>query len=238
MPWWSALLLGVVLYLIVGQLLPRSISGSMAHVLGPTLSIAGLLLVGACVIGALLGLIVRLKEKLLYGSQGSLNQICALSGADFEHLMAEAFRAEGFVANLTDPGPDGGVDLVLMRNGERWLVQCKQWRTQRVGVKPLRELAGVVSAAGAAGAIFVCSGDYTAEARSFAEQAGIRLIDGRALSRMMALGCSAPSLEPASSICPRCGGQLVQRIARRGSWNGQSFLGCSSFPRCRYKREA
>lgn len=34
-----------------------------------------------------------------------------------------------------------------------------------------------------------------------------------------------------STICPKCGGQLVQRTAKR---SGKSFLGCSNFPKCRH----
>lgn len=34
--------------------------------------------------------------------------------------------------------------------------------------------------------------------------------------------------------CPRCGGQLVLRVAGRGKRAGREFMGCSSFPRCRF----
>ncbi len=39
-----------------------------------------------------------------------------------------------------------------------------------------------------------------------------------------------------TTICPRCGGQLVQRVAKSGKSAGEPFLGCSNFPRCRYKK--
>lgn len=34
-----------------------------------------------------------------------------------------------------------------------------------------------------------------------------------------------------SGLCPRCGGKLVQRNGKRGS-----FLGCSNYPKCRYTK--
>ncbi len=34
--------------------------------------------------------------------------------------------------------------------------------------------------------------------------------------------------------CPRCGGTLVLRTARKGSNAGNQFFGCSNYPRCRY----
>ena len=33
---------------------------------------------------------------------------------------------------------------------------------------------------------------------------------------------------------PRCGGSLVQRVAKKGASAGTEFLGCSKFPQCRY----
>jgi len=34
--------------------------------------------------------------------------------------------------------------------------------------------------------------------------------------------------------CPECGGELVLRTASRGKYRGESFYGCSNYPRCRY----
>lgn len=237
LPWWGALLLGLTLFLFFGLYLPRVISGPFSQALQPALALAGYLPAGVCVVGAVLGLAIRLKQKLLYRSQRSLDQIRALSWDDFEHLMAEAFRREGFTSNVTEAGPDGGVDLILAKDGKRWLVQCKQWRTRSVGVKPVRELAGVASVAGADGAIFVCSDTYTSEAQAFARRAGVRLIDGNNLAAMMYLEQEGISDAFIPSTCPRCGNKLVQRIARNGARSGERFLGCASFPKCRYTRD-
>lgn len=57
------------------------------------------------------------------------------------------------------------MDLVLCKGGEKFFVQCKQWKKSSVGVKPVRELLGVVSAHEAAGGFFVTSGAYTAHSR-------------------------------------------------------------------------
>lgn len=34
--------------------------------------------------------------------------------------------------------------------------------------------------------------------------------------------------------CPRCGGQLVLRVAKKGENAGNRFYGCSNYPKCRY----
>jgi len=61
--------------------------------------------------------------------------ITSMSWRDFERLVGEAFRRQGFtVTGFGGSGPDGGVDLGLARNGQRFLVQCKHWRKRQVGV--------------------------------------------------------------------------------------------------------
>jgi len=33
--------------------------------------------------------------------------------------------------------------------------------------------------------------------------------------------------------CPRCNGEMVKRVAKKGARQGQSFYGCAQFPKCR-----
>lgn len=52
-----------------------------------------------------------------------------MSWQEFELLVGEAFRLQGYeVAEIGGGGPDGGVDLVLRKDREKFLVQCKQWK--------------------------------------------------------------------------------------------------------------
>jgi hypothetical protein len=38
--------------------------------------------------------------------------------------------------------------------------------------------------------------------------------------------------------CPRCGGALVLKTAKSGTQAGQKFLGCATYPKCRYTKTA
>ena len=38
-------------------------------------------------------------------------------------------------------------------------------------------------------------------------------------------------------ICPRCGGKLVLRTAKRGEYVGSQFYGCDKIPKCRYMEQ-
>lgn len=33
--------------------------------------------------------------------------------------------------------------------------------------------------------------------------------------------------------CPRCNGEMIKRVAKKGQQQGQTFFGCSQFPKCR-----
>ncbi|MEA2091798.1 MAG: topoisomerase DNA-binding C4 zinc finger domain-containing protein, partial [Campylobacterota bacterium] len=34
--------------------------------------------------------------------------------------------------------------------------------------------------------------------------------------------------------CPKCGSELILRVARKGANAGNEFYGCSNYPKCRY----
>jgi len=138
------------------------------------------------------------------------------------------------VAETGGGGADGGVDLVLKRDDETTLVQCKQWRHQSVGVTTVRELYGVMTHRRAAAAIIVTAGDFSEEAVSFARASGVRLIDGNELKALIAGVRSMEDQPPeGSQRCPRCGSPMVLSTARRGSGAGQRFFGCTRYPQCR-----
>ncbi|MEJ2277581.1 MAG: topoisomerase DNA-binding C4 zinc finger domain-containing protein [Candidatus Lokiarchaeota archaeon] len=43
-------------------------------------------------------------------------------------------------------------------------------------------------------------------------------------------------LETKANFCPNCGSKLVERTARRVKNAGSKFLGCSSFPKCKFTK--
>ncbi len=167
--------------------------------------------------------------------------ITSMSWRDFERLVGEVFRRQGFtITGFGGQGPDGGVDLGLTKDGQRYLVQCKHWRKRQVGVTVVRELNGVVAAQGAHGGFVVTGGEFTREAREFAESCGIKLINGPALeelvreipNRSSAAEAGVAVVAPSAPMCPQCGTAMVPRTAKKGQFAGQPFWGCQKYPRC------
>jgi restriction system protein len=177
---------------------------------------------------------------------GSKADIANLSWREFEALVGEGFRHRGFqVTPRGGAGPDGGVDLVLTRDHERFLVQCKQWRAQQVGVSVVRELYGVMAAERVAGGYVVTSGTFTKDAKEFASGRNIELIDGKGLGALLRDGQgAAPAVarpmdssippEKGEPTCPKCKTPMVARTARKGKNVGGSFWGCAQYPKCRH----
>jgi restriction system protein len=195
----------------------------------------------------------RVRRNRLHGRASSgAEAIAGMSWHEFELLVGEAFRRRGYqVVETGGAGPDGGVDLVLRKDGDKVYVQCKQWKAYKVGVKVVRELAGVMAVHGAVRGFVVTSGHFTLEAQAFAKQSKVSLIDGVALAELIAMTRRSqpapsvtqrtePTLEPitqaAAPSCPVCASVMVRRVAKRGANEGKAFWGCSSYPVCKGTR--
>jgi restriction system protein len=206
--------------------------------------------VAALLFGLMAGLSFWLgkRRQTLVDQQTSLESLRAVSWKDFEFLVAEAYRRQGYEVNFSlGKGADGGVDLVLRKSGRTSLVQCKQWKVFSVGAPVIREMFGLMTAEQADEAIIVTSGKFTSEAESFARGKSIKLVDG---PRLLGLVKQVQSRVPASNnlttestepdetpFCPACGEVMVLRTARRGKNAGNKFWGCPDYPGCKSTRQ-
>ena len=258
LPWWLCLILALISYLVLHDMaMQRVMTSSVAPGQIGDMVTASMKLALAQVGQYLLPLLfvvsgfvsyARRKrgQQLLSSATGAAgaSAISGMTWREFELLIAEGFRSRGFVVkDKGGQGPDGGVDLVLLKGNERFLVQCKQWRALKVGVTVVRELYGVMSAEGATGGIVVTSGAFTDDAKEFANGRNIKLVDGPLLRELLQSGraASASATPPrrnstadqAMPVCPRCGSSMVVREAKKGPSAGNKFLGCSKFPACK-----
>ena len=261
LPWWGGVVLAIVGYLVlhrmaaplkveavqpgqVSQLMTASIITGLASVGQYLVPIVGL-------VGAALSFIRRRQREALIADVAeskSANALDGMSWREFELLVGEAYSLQGYrVTETGGGGADGGVDLVLAKGGEKFFVQCKQWKAYKVGVDVVRELYGVMAAKGATGGLIVTSGRFTNDAKAFADGRNVQLVDGTKLfalikqvklsqtTKQSATTTSLKSDNPVASepTCPQCGSSMVKRTARKGGNAGGEFWGCSKFPTCR-----
>lgn len=257
LPWWGGVLLAVIAYvgfhIVASMELPQVVGTAGLGAFGAKTLFKSFAMILQYLVpvaflgGALVSVISRRKREKLLNDTGESSEADVLNGMswqEFEMLVGEAYRRQGFdVKETGGGGADGGVDLVLTKNGQTVLVQCKQWKTFKVGVKVVRELYGVMAAQKAKGGVVVTSGVFTQEAKDFAEGKNINLVDGEKLRRVIdSVRAKTADVQPippaiqtpdASPACPKCGGGMVKRVAKQGGNAGRSFWGCESYPRCR-----
>ncbi|MEO7938531.1 MAG: restriction endonuclease [Burkholderiaceae bacterium] len=266
LPWWAGVGLALVSYFVLhkfasqeavmntttGQIVP-----SVTLVAGrAAANIGQYLLPFICLAGAGISAYRRRQRQTLVANVANDSAADALEGIswqEFEMLVGESFRLKGYeVRENATGGPDGGIDLVLRKGNEKFLVQCKQWKAFTVGVTIVRELYGVMAAEGAAGGFVVTSGKFTREATDFAKGRNVQLIDGTFLIGMIKSATAArgnrgkplPEHQASTSAtttapsCPLCAKTMVKRTAKKGANAGQVFWGCSCYPACKGIRQA
>lgn len=116
---------------------------------------------------------------------GNETNLAAMHWEDFEHLVRQVFEAEFSSANgevrVTQASRDGGVDAVIFDpdpiRGGKIIVQAKRY-TNVVDVSAVRDLYGTVQHEGATKGILVTTSQFGPDARKFAQDKPITLIDG------------------------------------------------------------
>ncbi len=247
-PWWVSVTFSAFVFVLMRYLFPAIPIREHDPIVGPIFkSIAhGVYMVAPLVAFLLLlpipfSLFNTWQRKQTLENQMGLESIRELDWKTFEQLAGEAFRRQGYsVTETGQGGADGGIDLVLRKDSEVFLVQCKQWRACKVSVNIVRELYGVMAAKDAAGGFVITSGRFTEDAKAFASGRNIELIDGSRLEQMVAsVQNPTQSREPAGAVassapaCPKCNSTMVKRTARQGANAGGQFWGCSRYPDCK-----
>jgi restriction system protein len=185
------------------------------------------------------------KAASTLSTQDIIRQLREIDWFQFEKVVAITYRKLGYtVTRRGGANPDGGIDLVIERDGERTAVQCKHWKTWKVGVKAVREFLGALTDANLSRGIFVTLGGYTGDAKALAEKRGIEILNDTALARMLeSLDAKydpevQAALQDTRKLCPRCKSEMVLRTAKKGAGAGGQFWGCSAYPRCQFTMKA
>ena len=172
---------------------------------------------------------------------GLIEQLRAIDWFQFEKLVELAYRKLGYtVTRRGGANPDGGIDLVIEKDGQRSAVQCKQWKTWNVGVKAVREFLGALTDTRIQKGIFITLCGYSGEAKQLADKHGIEIINEAGLAQMLeATGAKSDPetisiLNDPRKFCPKCESEMVLRTAKKGSGAGKQFWGCSTYPRCNF----
>ncbi len=105
--------------------------------------------------------------------------------ANFDLLMAESFRLQGFSVTGGDTGAPDRPDLSLVKGAKKYCVQSRHWKDTALDISAVLELEGVMAERQADGGFLITSGPVTAYAAAFAASRKIQLIHGPRLLAML-----------------------------------------------------
>ena len=171
-PWWVSFAVVGLVVLAAGALLPREYA----------------------VVGALAGFPVfvvgciaawrQLRAPSPAQVAAMLGTVSAMPWRGFADALAAAWARAGCAVERL-PG-NGAADFVLTQGGRTTLVSARRWKAATHGVEPLRELHAAMQAREAAAGIYVAThGQVSDNARAFAREHGIALLQGDAVAVLL-----------------------------------------------------
>lgn len=161
----------------------------------------------------------------------------------YEDICMEYLRIKNCGADVTCIGADGGIDIkVSDKNGKIIaLAQCKAWN-KSIGVSLIRELFGVMAAEKVKYGIFLTTSTFSEDAKQFAHNKPILLVDGEELIKLVNLLNVAEKKRLDDFVnnrdwsiptCVHCNVKLIKRTTKSGPNAGRIFWGCTNYPSCK-----
>lgn len=132
-------------------------------------------------------------QKLILQISQNRELIYNVTSREFEEIVEQLLRDDGFDTHLTKETRDGGRDIVATKTGINgkpvvFFVECKRYsRKNKVDVGIVRQLYGVQTAERVNKACLITSSLFTRDAVDFAEKQNVMidLVDGDALHSMI-----------------------------------------------------
>jgi hypothetical protein len=156
--------------------------------------------------------------------------LARLTWQDFEHLLAEHYRAQGYRVEHHAPATSlktlaAGVDLRLARGNESVILQCKHWDALEVEVQEVNDLLSVMLNEAATKGILVTRGRFSAEAINIQRrQPRLQLMDGDVLSALLKLPDHLDSPVPGSAAASPAAKKSAKAARRRSTSSRGSRL--------------
>jgi restriction system protein len=165
-PWWVTLLVAFVLFAVVHAIFPP---------IAPFMALP------------FAGLSVYIAYRQWRGNAGMdpgerLSMLRAMPWEEFSALMNDAYRRQGY---SVAPAQGPGYDFKLTKDGRTFLLQCRRWKVNQVGVAPIRELVNAVARMEAYKGICISAGEFSEPARKLTSTEPVSLVSGIELVQLV-----------------------------------------------------
>lgn len=156
--------------------------------------------------------------------------LARLSWQDFEHLLAEHYREQGYRVELVTAHDlkalgQSGLDMRLHRGSETSIVQCGHWDALFVDLPEVQHLMSTMLNEAAARGVLVTRGAFTTAARNAVlRQPRVHLVDGDVLRAMLKLPEHLDTAPPGTRPAEKVARTAAAARRRTGSANPRSFV--------------
>jgi Restriction endonuclease/Holliday junction DNA helicase RuvB P-loop domain len=117
----------------------------------------------------------------------TLDELQELDPIGFEHFVKRVLEGLGYSVLTTKTSGDHGVDLILLKQGERSIAQCKRIRGT-VSAGDVRDFYGTIQHEKAKRGFFITTGTFSLPALVWSRGKNITLVDGVDLAEAVELG--------------------------------------------------
>ena len=187
-PWWLSVALSITFYIVLKFIVPyfeaQSVLVNEVHVsLGPVLAP----IVALAFLSPVTFSLLRFNRKKQFQDfKEEIQSIQDLPWQEFKELVAEAYRDSGYIIPENNVfTSDPSVDLVMRKGANLYLVQCRYWQNRKLGKREVKNLFTLMYDKQASGVFLLTTGIFTNEARHYALNRPINLVDGIALVELL-----------------------------------------------------
>ena len=124
------------------------------------------------------------SETLASADDDTAVELFAMDGHKFEYFCAEILKNNGFVnVSVTKGSGDQGVDVLAIKDGIKYAIQCKNYSTP-LGNTPVQEVNAGKTYYNCHVGVVMTNSTFTQGAKALAQATGVLLWDGNILQSM------------------------------------------------------
>lgn len=178
--------------------------------------------------------LLRIKNNL---KKANIKDIDKMDGLDFEYYLSILFKEMGYKAIVTNASHDFGADLILKKGNHKIVVQAKRYGYKKnVSIGAIQEVFASQRYHNADESWVITNSYFTKSAKQLAKPCNVHLKDRYELAKWIL--SIQPNTSPTNAKkeninnreCPKCKHELKIRQSK----NGNEFVGCSNYPKCKY----
>lgn len=118
--------------------------------------------------------------------QGDLKELRKMPHRQFEYYVCNLFRLIGYDAHVTPPTGDGGKDIMIYEDNCFAIAECKRYSfTNKVTRPDIQKFHSAIIDCKAEKGYFITTGEFTLQAKNYALDKPIILVNGEKLIEMI-----------------------------------------------------